>query len=47
MSRYIQQDYNKKPESKKEKPKTKAGQKGYDYKNLSNAKKIPTQGGYK
>ena len=36
--RYIQQTETKK-EKKEVKPQTKAGQKGYDYNNLANAKK--------
>ena len=50
--RYVQQDNLPKKEDrttkeKKAKPVLKAGQKGYDYYDLSSGKKIPTKGGYK
>jgi len=46
--RYIQESADKQPqkEEKNEVP-VKAGEEGYDYMNLSSAKKIPTKGGYK
>ena len=49
--RYVQQGAQPKKESKKKESKEeqplKAGQKGYDYYELSGAKKIPTKDGWK
>ena len=49
--RYVQQDAQPKKESKKKEKKEekpiKAGMSGYDYYELSSAKKIPTKDGWK
>ena len=45
MTRFVQQDFKKTPKKEpKPKPQTKPGQ--YTSENLTNAKKIPTKGGY-